>query len=145
MSKVATPADTDIHFSKFGAYAISHNDNDAIAYDRSVLATDKNDINFEEVTKDVINKTLIQTEREKLENKKYNLIIDTTAAGEIISHLIGMLSSSSVRVNVSCLGDKLNKKVFSNKLTVVEEPLNKDYPGYRLFDDGIVGCPGCSN
>ena len=126
---------TDIHFSKFGASAVTHNKSDVIAYDRSVLATNKNDISFKDVTEDVINKTLIQTEREKLDNKKYNIIIDSYAAGEIISHFIGMLSASSVRVNVSCLGDKLNKKVFSDKFTLVEEPTNKDYPGYRLFDN----------
>ena len=126
---------TDIHFSQFVAYAITHNEEDTIAYDRTILATNKERIDFEELTKDVINKTLIQTNREKLESRKYNLIIDNAAAGNIISHLIGMLSASSVRVKVSCLGDKLNKKVFSNKLTIVEEPTNKNYPGYRLFDD----------
>ena len=126
---------TDIHYRKFGAYAITSNGKDNITYDRTILSTGKEKLDFKELTEDVIEKAIIQSKREKLENKKYNLIIDNNVAGEIISHLIGMLSASNVRLNVSCLGDKLNKKTFSNKLTVLEEPTNKKYPGYRLFDD----------
>ena len=46
-----------------------------------------------------------------------------------------MLAGDAIRNKVSCLGDKLDKKVFSDKLTIVQEPTNKKYPGYRLFDD----------
>ena len=30
---------------------------------------------------------------------------------------------------------KINKTIFSNKISIIEEPTNKLYPGYRLFDD----------
>ena len=126
---------TDIHFSMFGVSAISHNKLGPITFDRNILEIGRKEIDFEGVTKDVIDKTIIQAKREKLINKKYDVIIDNSIAGKIISHLIGMLSSSNVRVKVSCLGDKLDKKVFNDKLTIVEEPMNRKYPGYRLFDD----------
>ena len=46
-----------------------------------------------------------------------------------------MLSATAVRNKVSCLDGKIAKKLFSDKLSVIEDPTNKDYPGYRLFDN----------
>ena len=45
-----------------------------------------------------------------------------------------MLSANSNRKKTSCLAEKINNKVFSEKLTIVEEPLNEKYPGHTLFD-----------
>ena len=45
-----------------------------------------------------------------------------------------MLSAELIHQKKSCLENKLNEKVFSNKLTILEEPRNKDYPGYIIFD-----------
>ena len=45
------------------------------------------------------------------------------------------ITVSPVLVQVSCLENKIDNKVFSDKLTIIEDPTNKDLPGYRLFDD----------
>ena len=71
-------------------------------------------------------KDILTTNKEKLECRKYNIILDNDAAGRIISHLGIMLAGDAIRNKVSCLGDKLNKKVFSEKLTVVEELRGND-------------------
>ena len=125
---------TNSHLSTFAVETVVK-DKETTSFGKDILTTNKEEINFEEFTKDVIEKAVIQNNKEKLECRKYNIILDNDAAGRIISHLGIMLAGDAIRNKVSCLGDKLNKKVFSEKLTVVEEPTNKKYPGYRLFDD----------
>ena len=46
-----------------------------------------------------------------------------------------MVSAANIREKTSCLEKKINTKVFSEKLTIIEDPRDKKYPGYRLFDD----------
>ena len=80
-------------------------------------------------------KVILQSKKEKLKTKKYNIVLDNTVASSIIYHLVDMLSGSSIRNKVSCLEDSLGEKKFSKLLTIIEDPTNKTYPGYRLFDD----------
>lgn len=126
---------TDSHLSSFLVEAIVNNNGDITSFDRKILTTDKKEIDFQSFTEDVMVKTILQSNRERLETKKYNIILDSSTASNIISHLTDMLSATSIRNKVSCLENKLNKKVFSESLNIIEDPTNKDYPGYRLFDD----------
>lgn len=126
---------TDSHLCSFVVEAITEKDGIYTSFDRQLLKTNKEEINFEDFTRDVIEKTILQSSKEKLTTKKYDIILDSYVAGRIISHLGNMLSATTIRNKVSCLDDKLNKKVFSSLLTIIEDPTNKKYPGYRLFDD----------
>ena len=123
------------HLCIFSSASIVKNNDEVTCYDRTVLTTSKDEIDFENITKDVINKSIIQSDKEKIVGKKYDVILDNVVAARIISHLVDMLAGSAIRNKMSCLENKLNKQVFSNKITIVEEPTNKKYPGYRLFDD----------
>ena len=126
---------TDSHLSSLLVEAIINNNGDVTSFDRKILTTNKNEIDFISFTEDVMKKTILQSAREKLETKKYNIILDSYAASNIIAHLISMLSATSIRNKVSCLEKKLNKEVFNKSLNIIEDPTNKEYPGYRLFDD----------
>lgn len=126
---------TNAYLCSFLVEAIAKNGNETTAYDRRILTTNKKEIDFENITKDVIEKTIIQNTKSKLETKKYDIILDNVVAGNIISHIVDMLAGAAIRNKVSCLENKLNKQVFDKKITIVEEPTNKKYPGYRLFDD----------
>ena len=126
---------TDAHQCHFYAEALAKNNNEFTTYTKDILKTNKKDIDFEKIIKDTIEKAIIQSNKESLETKKYNIILEANTASNIIKHIISMISSESIRNKVSCLENKLNEKVFSSKLTIIEDPTNKDYPGFRLFDD----------
>ena len=126
---------TDTHQCHFYAEALAKNNNEFTTYTKDILKTNKKDIDFEKIIKDTIEKAIIQSNKESLETKKYNIILEANTASNIIKHIISMISSESIRNKVSCLENKLNEKVFSSKLTIIEDPTNKDYPGFRLFDD----------
>lgn len=126
---------TNSHFSEFVVEAILEENGETSSYDRMILTTNKQEIPFEEFTANVMDMLLFQKKKEKLETKKYPIILDSYVAGNILSHLIGMTSKENIRNKVSCLGNKLGKKIFHEKVTIVEDPLNEKLPGKRLFDD----------
>ena len=135
VSNSGTDISTDSHLASFVVEATVGKDDKVTSFDREVLTTNKNEIDFTSFTEDVIQKVIIQSSKEKPETKKYNIILDSYVAGRILSNLATMLSATSIRNKVSCLEKKKNKKVFSNLLTILEDPTNSKYPGYRLFDD----------
>ena len=122
------------HTYQFYAEALAEKNGEYSSYNQSKLVTERNEIDFEKITKEVFEKVSIQVEKIKLETKKYNVIIDSSVTASIIASLKNMLSANSIRKKTSCLAEKINNKVFSEKLTIVEEPLNEKYPGHTLFD-----------
>jgi PmbA protein len=49
-------------------------------------------------------------------------------------------SSKSVYEGISPIGKKIEEKIFSDKITIIDDPLNDQYPGARAFDDEGVAC-----
>lgn len=126
---------TDSHLCAFMIEIIIKNKEKYTSYDEKVLSTDKKEIDFEKLTKEVIEKALLNRHKEKIETRKYNIILDKRVASRIVNSFNDMLSASSIRNKISCLEDKLEKQLFSTKLNIIEDPTNKKYPGYRLFDN----------
>lgn len=126
---------TDSHLSTFIVEAVSELDGIFTSYDEKVLSSDKSTIKFEEFIESVIKKTILLSNKKSVESNKYNIILGSTVAGRIIASFGHMLSASAIRNKVSCLEGKLNQKLFSDKLTIIEDPTNSKYPGYRLFDN----------
>ena len=126
---------TDSHLSQLIVETVVKKEDKFTSYDQKILTTDKKEINIEEFVEDVVKKAILICEKEKLETNKFNIILDSAVSSRIVSNLATMLSATNIRNKFSCLENKLNKKVFSDKLTIIEDPTNKKYPGYRLFDD----------
>lgn len=122
------------HIYQFYVEALAEKENESASYSKCCLVTNKNKINFEHLTKQVLEKASIQVVKETLKNEKYNIVIDSNVVASIISSLKNMLSAQAIRKKISCLNNKINKQIFSKKLTILEEPLNEQYPGYTVFD-----------
>lgn len=137
-TRIVNSNDLDIktseHTYKFIAQATAEENNDSASFDRRILETNKENIDFTGMVKEVLEKATLQVTKEKLETKKYDLILDTSVVSDILSSLKNMLSAQSIRKKTSCLEGKLNNQIFSSKLNIVEEPLNEKYPGYTIFD-----------
>ena len=125
---------TSSHVYKFITEAVAQKNNESASYDRSILVTDKSKIDFENMTKEVLEMATLQVSKRKLETKKYDIVLDNNVVNAILSSLKNMLSSQSIRKKTSCLTDQINKNIFSKHLSIHEEPLNAEHPGYTLFD-----------
>lgn len=125
---------TDSHCHELYVEASAEKGETISTYSESILVTDKNKIDFSNMINNVLNLTSLATTKKKLETKRYNIILSNKVASRIIDHLQDMLSAELIHQKKSCLENKLNEKVFSDKLNIVEEPRNKEYPGFIVFD-----------
>ena len=73
---------------------------------------------------------------EPVKSKKYKILLDASVMASMISSLKRSLFGENINKNKSKLVDKLNQKIASSKVTLIEEPHSKKYPFYyRSFDD----------
>jgi PmbA protein len=70
--------------------------------------------------------------------KKMLFVPETFTA--LVSRLTAGTNGKSVYEKVSPLRDKLGAKVFSDKVTITDEPLNDSVAGARSFDDEATPC-----
>lgn len=127
--------ETVCHLYEFVPEIITKEKDSITSYDRVYLKTKKESLNMKDNLIKDIKLTLKQAKKEKLKTQKYDIIVDSTVMKNILSNFIDMLSATNIRQKVSCLEGKLNEKLFSDKLTIIEDPKNKDYPGTTIFDD----------
>lgn len=126
---------TDCHLYEFVPEIVVQEKDKTTSYDKVYLKTSKNDLDMKNNLINDIKMAKKQATKEKLQTKKYNIIIDSTIMENILSNFIDMLSATNIRQKISCLEGKLNKKIFSDKLTIIEDPTDKNYPGATNFDD----------
>lgn len=58
----------------------------------------------------------------------------------LLWRLAAGLSGRSIYENISPVAQKLGEKIYSEKLTVLDNPLDDKYPGSRAFDDEGTAC-----
>lgn len=112
-----------------------------LAKENGIYINEGKNIFFEELDEldklfaEVLLKTKNSIIKKPINTGKYSIILEPKVFEKIIKNVFSMLEGSNIRLKKSILTDKLNEQIFSNKLTVIEEPTNKDLPGYRLFDE----------
>lgn len=126
---------TDNYTCTFMVDTLTEKDGEFTSFDDKIISTSKGNINFKQIAEDVINKLLIIANKEKIKTDKYPVLMDRRVMSRLIATFGEMLFAEKIRNKLSCLNDKLYKKVFSDKLSIIEDPTNKKYPGYKLFDD----------
>lgn len=127
--------ETACHLYEFVPEIVTKEKDSTTSYDRVYLKTNKDSLNMKDNLIKDIKMALKQAKKEKLKTKRYDIIIDSTVMKSILSNFVDMLSATNIRQKISCLEGKLNEKVFSDKLTIIEDPKNEDYPGATIFDD----------
>lgn len=70
----------------------------------------------------------------KIESGKMPMIVENRQVPRIFSPLISALNGSAIQQKNSFLIDKLDQKVFSEKLTITDDPFIVSGRGSRLFD-----------
>ena len=127
--------ETSSHNYLFYIDVLVEDNKNSISYDKQVLKTNKEEIDFENIVNSTVEEALLMINKEDLETKKYNVILSNKVASRILSHLEDMLNQQNIRTKTSCMCSKLNKEIFNNLITIIEDQPNEKLPGYRLFDD----------
>ncbi|MBR1416580.1 MAG: TldD/PmbA family protein [Bacilli bacterium] len=66
---------------------------------------------------------------------KYKVLLDNNVVKSILYNMSNMFDAKSMFMKLSILSDKLNQKIFSDKITILEEPLNPKFIVNRHFDN----------
>jgi PmbA protein len=95
---------------------------------------DKNNIG-----KKAYERTLQKLGQTKTDSGKYLMLLDNTQSSYLLSPLLYAMNGSALQQKNSFLINKLNEKIISDKVTVVDEPHIKGAFGARMFDhEGVA-------
>ncbi len=125
---------TNSHLNIFYCDVVSTEaENSVMAHERVVASTEN--IDFEKVVTSLINETQIRLNEQEVKSGKYRVIFQNKIAGDLIDEIKIALNADQVQKGGSLYKDKIGTKIASSILNIVEDPTNKNYPGYTLFDN----------
>ncbi|MFH1197940.1 MAG: TldD/PmbA family protein [bacterium] len=77
--------------------------------------------------------------QKKMESGSYTMLVENRASARLLSIFQGAISARSIQQKSSFLDGMLDKKIASDKLTVIDDPFVEKGLGSRLFDgEGIA-------
>ena len=99
------------------------------------LYSSKKDMDIKKFITNVIDEAISNINKKTIKSGKYNLLLSPRFVSAILGEFSHLLSKEAIRKKDSCLDGKLNKKIFNEKVTIIEDPSNKKYPNYSKFDN----------
>lgn len=95
------------------------------------------EFNIEKVKEELdklVKKLELSFDAESIKTVKGNVLIDNYALYKILNKFINSFYSKQLDMKISPFAGKLGKKIFSDKINIVEEPLNENFIINRHFD-----------
>ena len=85
----------------------------------------------EKVIKDVKNKLILAN----IKSKKYTCLLKQDVMEEIITSILEAFSLKTVNLNLSLYKDRIGEKIFSEKISLLENPFGEENITKYLFDE----------
>ncbi|MBR0137697.1 MAG: TldD/PmbA family protein [Erysipelotrichaceae bacterium] len=98
------------------------------------LFNDLKDLDIDKIAEKTIKDTVDQFGSKPCASGKYRAVFSPEAVASLLPEYLKSLSSEQVQKNSSLLAGKLDQRICSRKLTVTENPLQKNI-FFRYFDD----------
>lgn len=108
---------------------------EAVVDSKIIVVKDKKDLDILGFTKEVILNNKMHLDKKNIKSGKYKILFKESIVKDLISYFVSMLNGNSVNKGITMLVNSLNKKEFSDKLTIIENPQDENSPSCRLFDD----------
>lgn len=126
----------DSQNSQFGLYAsVSVKSGDArpeSSWVESAIFFDK--LKKEEIGKTALKRAINKIGQQKIASGKMTMVVENKVCRNLLSPVISAINGAAIQQKNSFLIDKLNEKVFSEKLTITDDPFIVSGLGSRLFD-----------
>ena len=88
----------------------------------------------------VSRKVLDKLSAESVQSAQYPVLIENEAMADLLAAFSGMFDGENAYKGISLLNDSIEKQIFSDKITIVDDPLLKNGYNSRSFDDEGVAC-----
>lgn len=112
----------ELYYNQF-SYSISLKKNDITRVAYGTLYTKKYDINrLREEMEEKINNLIIKIDSESCKTDKYNIILKNDCVASILETFADAFQSKGIYLKDSILTGKINEKVFSDLITIIEDP-----------------------
>jgi len=97
------------------------------------------DLNVDVVANKATKEALDMIGAEPVESKMYKVIIDKDVMTSLLSGFFSIFTGEAVLRKLTSLTDKLGQKIMSEKITIIDDPLNKDALVKDPFDsEGVA-------
>lgn len=114
---------------------VTAKDGDEIRTGFDIFASvDEKEFDLDKFVESVAKDALSKLGSVQCKTKKYPVVLNQNCVATLLSFLISSLNAEDVQKHTSLLEGKLGQQVFSKKLTVLENPLEKNM-FFRYFDD----------
>ena len=114
---------------------VTAKDGEEIRTGFSVFASkDADEFKIDEFVEKVAKEALQKLGSQQCESKKYPIVLNPECVASLLSFLISSLDAEEVQKHTSLLEGKLHQQALSKKLTIIENPLEKNI-FFRYFDD----------
>ena len=114
---------------------VTAKDGDEIRTGFHVFASkDASEFNMDEFVEKVAKDALQKLGSVQCKSKQYPVVFNPECSASLLSFLIGALDAEEVQKHTSLLEGKLHQQALSKKLTIIENPLEKNI-FFRYFDD----------
>lgn len=102
--------------------------------DKYIMAKEIDFEKFKQTVEEKIKQTLNWVYPRSISTNKYNIILENECVFNILNAISGAFFAKNINNKQSPLTEKYNKKIFSNKITITEDPTNEELIGTRKFD-----------
>jgi PmbA protein len=103
------------------------------------VALQWNELQKQGIGKKALERTLRKLGQQKIQSGKYAMLVDNLNVGRLLSPLISAMYGSRLQQKNSFLLDKLETKIASEKLTLIDDPHIPHAIGARWFDyEGVA-------
>lgn len=111
-------------------------ENDNCVVDVNTITAKKiEDLKIEELFIKTLEENKHHLNEQEIKSGKYKVLFEPKTTISLMKFLGSMLNGENILTKVSLLENKLNQKIFSDKLTLIEDPTDITKPSYRTFDD----------
>lgn len=107
--------------------------------DKYIINNDFSKFNAKELAKGAVNEALSMLGAESIESGEYPVILRNDAAASILEAFASVFVAENVQKDLSLLKGKLNEKIASELITIVDDPFLKDGVATASFDgEGVA-------
>ena len=99
-----------------------------------------NELNIDEIAKKAVEKTVAKFNAKPVPTGKYKIIMDNSAMSSLLSVFHSMFTGLAAMRKISPFIGKLDQKIMSDKITIIDNPLLEEAINKQPFDDEGVAC-----
>lgn len=97
-------------------------------------------LNAKEIAKEAVEEAIKLLKAKSISSGEYSVILRNNSAADMLEAFTGIFSAENVQKNLSLLKGKLNEKIGSEKLNLVDDPFLEGGLASRSFDGEGVAC-----